>query len=347
MADYVEVVSGDIDPSLIGSTALDRLWTVARRLPSLSFAGFECRLAADNPRVDLQVNLTRVRMGFPEDLLTDPVWAFLDRLTEAWVDPRTDLHRHLNGVFMEFDLDGPPPAVPVPSLFFALQDGLTSATIVLDRLADLLPHASDLHHALARRLSDLPPGAALANVGVMFGRTPTVCRARVTGFQPSDVGAFLDLRRHPAQEGWKTALALTDSVDAAALLVDVEEDDARRAGLELFFDRQHPYEKRWREVLGRLVDMGACSGEKRDALLRWPGAVPKPPDRSPKAIGWGDRLLRGRAVSLFWRSVNHIKVTPAPDGTVSAKAYLAFGHNWIDRRAAELECRTSEPLIDV
>jgi hypothetical protein len=332
MADYIEVISEDIDPSLIGPAAMDRLWAVARQLPPLSFAGFECRLAADDPRVDLQVNLNRVRVPFSEALLVDPVWVFLDRLTGDWVGPRSDLYRHLNGVFMEFDLDGPP--TPVPSLFFALRDGLASAHIVLSRLAEILPRVPDLQHALARLLSDLPPGAALANIGVMLGRTPPVCRARVTGLQIPDIEAFPDVGRDGAAGGWSTALGLAESADAAALLVDVLEDDAPRAGLELFFDRQHPSEQRWWELLDRLVDLGACSEDKRDALLEWPGAVSMSPDRWPAAISWGDRLLAGRAVSLFWRRVNHVKVTPESDGTLSAKAYLAFGHNWIDRGVA-------------
>jgi hypothetical protein len=235
---------------------------------------------------------------------------------------------------MEFDLDEPPPPVPVPSLFFALQNGLTSADVVLKRLADVLPRASDLQRALTRRLSHMPPGVALANIGVMLGRSPPVCRARVTGLETPDIGAFLDFDRHREREGWRTAIRLAEMADAAVLLVDLSQHDGQRAGLELFFDYQHPYEQRWRELLGRLVDLDACSVEKRDGLFEWPGAVSPPHDQLPIAVTWGDRLLGGRAVSLFWRRINHIKVTPEPDGTISAKAYLAFGHAWVDRGAA-------------
>jgi hypothetical protein len=340
MADYIEVISEDIDPRLIGPAAMDRLGAVARQLPPLSFAGFECRLAADDPRVDLQVNLNRVRVPFPGALLADPVWVLLDRLTGDWVDSRSDLHRHLNGIFMEFDLDEAPP-VPVPSLFFALHNGCASADIVLNRLAVQIPEVLEVADALRRRMSDFPPEAALANLGVMLGRSPLVVRARMTGMRPADIADALDIQRNPALDGCRAALALAETVDGVAVLMDIVEDHAPPAGFELFLHRQHPDEERWRELLGRLVDMGACSKDKRDALLEWPGAVSMSQDRRPATIDWGDRLLAGRAVSVFWRRVNHIKVTPEPDGTVSAKAYLAFGHNWIDRRVAELDCRTT------
>ncbi len=338
MADYVAVVSGDLDPSLVCPSALDRVRTIARSLPPMSFAGFECRLGAADPRVDLQLNLTRFRMRIPPHLLANPVWDFIDRLTAQWVEPRSDLMNHLGGVFLEFDLVPPLNTVPVPSLFFSLRQGLASAEIVLDSLKTHFWSAgevADIRSNLETELSSLPPGSELANLGVMLGRSPAVFRARVTGLRPCDIAPHLHVDIHNTQKGWIDALALAERVDAVTVLVDVTRKGNPTTGLELFYFSQHPDEKRWRKLLERLVELGACAEDKADALLQWPGAVSLPRDRWPNAIGWGDRLLAGRAVSLFWRRVNHIKVTPESHGTVSAKAYLAFGHSWIDRRAAE------------
>jgi hypothetical protein len=338
MADYVDIVAGDVSPLLVDRAAFKQVRDCALSLPPLSFAGFECRLAADQPRVDFQLNLTRTRVRFQEELLTEPVWMLLDRMVGEWVEERSDLHAHLKGIFMEFDLERP-CQIPVPSLFFALQYGIESAHIVLNRVEELYPGVLDFISIAAPRLDDLPSGAVLANLGMMLGRSTHVVRARLTGLMPADVAHG---GHDFAGNGWCEASALADMVDAVAILMDIV-GDPPSAGLELFFDGQHPGEQRWCELLERLVDLGACSVKKRDALLEWPGAVTLPREQRPSAIRWGDRLLAGRTVSLFWRRVNHIKVTPEADGAVSAKAYLAFGHSWIDRRAAARMAENTSP----
>jgi hypothetical protein len=334
MADYLGVVASYVDPRLVESAAFERICLLAQCLPPLSLAGLECRLAAGETRVDLLANLTRARVRFNEDLLCDPAWRFLDRLVEDWLDPRTMLQHHLKGVFMEFDLVGPSP-VPAPSLFFALQEGPASADVVLAHLARQLPQVSGLGTSLDCPLFDLPAGAALANLGVMLGRSPPRARARLVGLEPAEIASVLGFRRTAASGGWQAALAVAEIADGVAVLADIVEREAPAAGLELFFDHQHPKENRWTEVLARLVDRGACDPQKMEAVLRWPGAVTLPRARSPQVVAWGDLLLSGRAASVFWRRVNHIKVTPESDGRLSAKVYLAFGHSWIDRCAAK------------
>jgi hypothetical protein len=52
------------------------------------------------------------------------------------------------------------------------------------------------------------------------------------------------------------------------------------------------------------------------------------PDLWPGNISFGDRFLGYRAVSLFSRWLNHIKLVYQPGIPLEAKGYLGFGHLW-------------------
>jgi hypothetical protein len=46
---------------------------------------------------------------------------------------------------------------------------------------------------------------------------------------------------------------------------------------------------------------------------------------------WSDLFLADRAQSLFVRRLNHVKLVYEAGRPVEAKAYLSFGHHWLDR----------------
>jgi hypothetical protein len=93
-----------------------------------------------------------------------------------------------------------------------------------------------------------------------------------------------------------------------------------RIGLEGAFPRQPPREPRWAELLGRWVERGLCSPEKRDAVLAWPGqdSYWTAPDRWPvEAVGVG---------RLCVRFLSHLKVVGEAGRPPQAKAYLGWRH---------------------
>jgi hypothetical protein len=97
-------------------------------------------------------------------------------------------------------------------------------------------------------------------------------------------------------------------------------------------DQQFHDEIRWRLFLDYLVEVGLCISAKRDALLVWPGLTKKSdcPELWPANLMLGDLFFGSKAYSVFWRRINHIKIAYQPDELPSAKAYLAFGHSWIN-----------------
>ena len=57
----------------------------------------------------------------PARLMTDTVWRRVEDFAVHWADPSSPLYHAVDNVWLEFDVDGPPPDVPVPSIFFAPQ----------------------------------------------------------------------------------------------------------------------------------------------------------------------------------------------------------------------------------
>jgi hypothetical protein len=313
---------------------------VARQLPPFSVAAFECRLSDDDPRVDLQVHMPPVRVKFPGTSGADPVWDVLKIPNVDWAERHSRLHGHVSGAFLAFDLADRHPEMTEPSIFVALLRGTDSAAAVLDGISDLLPDSRGAADRLHRMAAELPAGAAIAGLGVMTGRQPPVVRVRLTGLQPDGLDSYLRAYGLQTRAAHDAVLGYTRSVDAVAVLADVD-IGAPSIGFELFTDDHKPSFDRWVSLLQQLVNDGLCAPEKRDAVRRWPGAATRAPGDPPRHIELGDLLLAGRAESVFWRRVNHIKLSIAPGGEVAAKVYLAFGHRWIDRdRLREMAGRT-------
>ena len=57
----------------------------------------------------------------PARLMTDPIWRRVADFAVRWADPSSPLYRAVDNVWLEFDVDGAPPVIPIPSVFFGLQ----------------------------------------------------------------------------------------------------------------------------------------------------------------------------------------------------------------------------------
>jgi hypothetical protein len=144
--EYLRPVAASVPPQLISPSAFCDIDCVARVLPATlayNMFGFECRLAEMAPRADFSV-LAGASCGreslaglhptstLPARLMTDPKWRRVTDFAVQWADPSSPLYRAVDSVWLEFDVDGAPPVIPIPSVFFAPQpSGQEGARCVL------------------------------------------------------------------------------------------------------------------------------------------------------------------------------------------------------------------------
>src|SRR5919107_2106952 len=133
--EYLRPITAYVPPALISPSAFSDIYSVANVLPATLAHNtffFECRLGERAPRADFCV-LARSSCGrsslaglhptstLPARLMTDTVWRRVEDFAVHWADLSSPLYHAVDNVWLEFDVDGPPPDVPVPSIFFAPQ----------------------------------------------------------------------------------------------------------------------------------------------------------------------------------------------------------------------------------
>ncbi len=301
----------------------------------------ECRLNDRAPRLDLQQGVSRD--GGEPALLRDffaaspaavaaGAGARLRRFCTDWADPETVVHRGVAEVFLEYDLGTAAEPRPTPSVFFSLPDA--DAGAVADAALALLfptPAMPALAANIARCFAACPPGAHIAYMGAMLGRTAEGVRVNVKQLALDDLGAFLEaagwtgLRRDAEQ--W--AEWAYDRVDRVTVCLDVGPAIAPHLGLECFPGTQPPGEPRWEALLEELCDAGGCLPQNAAALLGVPGALRPPDTRADWPAAWIAATL-GAATGDFTtteRRLSHLKLTVGAPA-VSVKGYWGAGHVW-------------------
>lgn len=184
-------------------------------------------------------------------------------------------------------------------------------------------------------LQALPESASLASIGVWLARSHQAVRLTIKEIQFEQLADYLE------QIGWNHPIApltaytstLTPFVDTLALAIDLDPTLHPKIGLECFATKDFQNQKRWQALIDHLVQTGLCTPAKRNALLDWSGFTQQIdcPNLWPANLTYGDLLTGSNAISFFWRRINHIKLVYQPEQPLAAKAYLAFGHCWMNR----------------
>jgi len=358
--EYVGPVAAGVSPRLISPSAFSAINAVARVLPSTlayNTFGFECRLGEELPRADFLVLATascgldglaghNPTSRLPDSLMADPVWRRVRDLATSWAEPSSPLYHAVDNVWLEFDVDGPVPGIPVPSVFFGLPaDPRTDATRepgnrprdTVEAAARVLSGDEPSPRALetlSRCFLALLPDEHVFQVGLMLSRGAGPVRLCIRLRSLERIVEYLVGVGWPGDEATLRGVLepLFRSVDRVLLDIDVGETVGAKVGLECYFDdkRQPRREPRWGVFLDSLVRQGLCTADKRAALLEYPGYV----DQNAEGIAWpaalrrSSQLLAGRSLSIFVRSLHHVKIVYQPGSPLEAKAYLAANHYW-------------------
>ena len=361
---YLGPVVAGVPPEMISPSAFADIRSVARVLPgtlAYNTFGFECRLGEELPRADFLV-LANASCGrdslaglhptssLPQRLAADPIWERVIAFTARWADPSSVLYHSADNVWLEFDVDGPAPDVPVPSLFFGPQANGPNDTGGAARVPDVegyrativdalrLLSGTDPSPGMLETMSDclraLSPGEPVFQVGLMMSRGAEAARFCIR------LGSVDRIPEYLSAVGWTgneadlrdTLESVERLVDYVCLDIDVGETVHPKIGLECYIrgPGRATSRSRWDAFSGLLLERGLCTPDKREALLAYPGYI----DENADGVPWpaplrrASLLLGGRSLSMFVRSIHHVKIVHQQDKPPEAKVYLAASHHW-------------------
>jgi len=321
--------------------------SIGKHFPSLMSMGaaFETRLSNPNPQLDLffaiekknrsVLNSLHQGSGLDPDLFTHPVWQQIRVLFNAWTVSGSDLDSFVNQVFLEFDLDGMSPEIPVPAVFMQISDrfylkdpdhpqnGFKDADNlktewIFEALSTLKnsPISTGALTNTRRCFENLLPGTYIDHIAIMASRTPDAIRINVTGLDLEQLCCYLEsigLGSRTSQ--LRDVLpSLYSLVDHLVLAIDISDAFSPRIGIELRFPRgEHSIynETKWDLLLDKLVSLGLCIEEKKAGLVEWGG-------KSRELFD--PELCR----FMIFRYLDLIKLIFQPDQPPAAKAYFSF-----------------------
>lgn len=344
LRDTLAQVAPLLPPELVHAQAIATIDHIAGALPeSISCACVESRLN-DNPQVDF-IACSLARDGgrtqltnhlAPSDGSREPLksdlWRRVAGFCAEWSSAGSLLHQKVPFIWLEFDMNRPPPVVPDPFLIFCLQPGFMKGPLaerrpegrvdpasaeaqrqlMLAGLAPLLTRPLDprVEERLTACARALPTTGHLAHLAPHNTRGLDSYRL-VLAISRDELPEYL------RRIGWPGSMdVLSDLLSSLFNLssgLDVDLDISDTVLPTIGMSSYNPIgDPRWRRLLDALVARGACTPEKREAVLRWPGRS----EVMLPGYKWPTELHRTLEVKVVYRE-------GAP---LLAKVYLVFEH---------------------
>jgi hypothetical protein len=355
--DLVSAVGPYLSDALVSPSSLADLERLTRRLPRhVAGVTFECRLGDSDAPADLSLRFGRtdggreilsgrgIFAGPAAGLLGHPLWSRIHRFAREWASPQSPLHDRIGGIWLEFDVCGPPARVPLPNVFLdpsvdaslngdgSIRPGWAAGVhqmLVGTALPLLLGHPvpRETDRKLLECLTMLPSGGFPYSVGMMLTRPTRGIRLCALGISPTDAPEYL------RRVGWTSSIREVEAIIAKfgaladLMLVDLDVDESIGPAIGLEFacrQKDGSVDQRLPLLADLLMESGLCLPDKRRAVVAWPGVAPY-----VAALGaWPDSLALPSFANLAIRGildrmVTHIKLTYHPDRPLQAKAYLS------------------------
>lgn len=351
LADSLDLLLPHLVPTLVRPDAISGLKALAGRLVPILRGGFECRLSANQPQVDVQQcmvpdghELARLQASIASaasgvEGTARQAWLSLQHFIAAWADPLSLLHDNIPELWLEFDNDPASLGLMLPAVFFALPQEASPATdtykIAAQSLNLLLGLSGwcEWQNHLSRCFAACPDGVFVSHIGVMLSRSAPALRVNVKRLQPDTLIPYLQYLGWPCETNEVKALMkqLLTWADRITVCLDVGQTLYPRLGFECIFLRQPQDDVHWAMLLDDLVKQELCTSEKREALLNWPGQTTpvNTPADWPEHLIIDSLLQPSSSFTTFNPCLSHIKVSWRPPHLLEAKGYLWFQHEWI------------------
>ncbi len=334
LADYIPPLRAEIPLHVVSDQAFERILNLTEQFSSTlanQIFSFEIRLHGGLPHVDYLMRISATNLmhlfdcgsskNLSEHMAAHPAWQKVYRLALLCNDPGSPLHRELDHIWLEFDLDRPVMDIPVPDLFY-YQPNSTDPLPTILALADIFygPSKETIPLAsLTRCLDNIPPGSSIHQVGFGLRRNCDAIRLQVLGLATQDIPDYL------AAIGWpyttsplEPLLNLISHYDLRSVMVDIGRQPKPKIGIEGFFTEYGNTLQQW---LDELVKQGWCDPMKRNFLSTFPGFKVHHVTNQ---------------VSITEQRPSHIKFSYEPDRSlkqVEAKTYLIFCPYWYSATA--------------
>ncbi|RYU90910.1 hypothetical protein EWM62_09755 [Mucilaginibacter terrigena] len=333
----VKTVAPYLPSSLVPASALANIYALVEKLPFLPFAGFECRLEAGNDQVDYFANIPRFEGSIPPEFFPQANWPMLEGIYRLWLNNQSRIGRDINELGLEIDLANAMDKLPAPGIFMAVRNTVSDPCPVLYDALDLLFDAdlsAELKQNIQRCVKALPKGGIVSHLGAMLSRKSRGIRLNIAGLGFDDVQSYL------AAIGWNETSAELDHVlknyrhytDHFVLCIDLlGQAIGPRIGFECYVHTAPADGPKWEQLMQQLLRDDICSGQKKAALLSWPGIA----EYSTHADTWPinqrsiSALLGSYGLDVCNRTLNHIKLSIIPGLGMQAKGYFLYQYRWI------------------
>lgn len=260
----------------------------------------------------------------PEKFAADPVWRRIMAFIDQWYADEVLCNSLTEGLWFEFDMSGPPPVLPIPSIFFGFRNNSVddAITAVMNGLTALNFELLSRQRALLiTYLQTIGFWGSHFQVGLMLARPASplrLCAFKaklpevLTGLKDLGITALED---YP--DFRKDFFHLAPRFSAVDL--DIGDVFGATVGIELNFTsgttiREQREDQRGRIFLEWLVHKGWCLPDKSQAILNWIGGAKHHPD--PEDF-WSPR-------KTIFRTISHIKLDFQPGKPPRAKVYLTY-----------------------
>lgn len=338
--DFLHVASNYLPKPLITTEALQRIQSLAAKLPPAPLIIFESHIGSPVPDLDFLLCVDPDWVTHPQIQQFTTAhygWSEIQQYSQKWVNAseKSWFKKGIDSLWLEFDTSKKDQPLTVPGIFFpslevcvfnvsytdhiqAVEEALTQ----LPRLGTNPDIRKTLHHCL----NVMPTSARVYALGDMNGRSSNILRVAIANIPVQALKKFL------LDIAWQGDTNFIDNlisqIAPSAQTISIDLDIGTTIGTKLGLEFTHPNRfnhQWWQTILNNLTDLGLCQTEKRDALLQWQGHS----NETQNAQIWPNNLLETTHLQLpilcfMARFINHVKVVYQPGLPLTAKAYIAM-----------------------